>query len=187
MFDRVQASRGRSVRVEAKRYGARCSTLVDRAGPSACQFVAPTLLTTLQLFDGDQCSSRLTFHLPFWFALAVFVLAFADVQKFSAALVLVVLRSLFLRWHVLLTVRRFQERKRETGTQRSEYPQRVQTQLRGVPEHVQVGLVHFPNEQYVSGERSACFFLAHFFTWRAPAQQTCINELPGPLSRSTVL
>ena len=34
-------------------------------------------------------SSR--FQMPFWFALAVFVLAFADVQKFSAALVLVVL------------------------------------------------------------------------------------------------
>ena len=33
------------------------------------------------------------------------------------------------------------------------------------------GLCIFPNEQYVSGERSACFFLAHFFTWRAPASK----------------
>ena len=39
--------------------------------------------TDAETFDSDQCSSR--FHLPFWFALAVFILAFADVQKFSAA------------------------------------------------------------------------------------------------------
>ena len=74
--------------------------------------------TDAATFDGDQCSSRLTFHLPFWFALAVFVLAFADVQKFSAALVLVVLRSLFLRWHVLLhwaplSIEKERERERD--------------------------------------------------------------------------
>ena len=73
---------------------------------------------TLQLFRRPVF---VTVPLAIWFALAVFVLAFADVQKFSAALVLVVLCSLFLRWHVLLhcvPLSREKERERERERER---------------------------------------------------------------------
>ena len=55
LFDRVQASRGRSVRVEAKRYGAQCST-IDRRTFGCMRSCVSVRCTDAATFDGDQCS-----------------------------------------------------------------------------------------------------------------------------------
>ena len=81
-----------AVRVEAER-----SLISAIAGPDRQLSVRCSDAAT---FDGDQCSFRLS--LASLFALAVSILAFADVQIFSAALVLLFLRSLFLQRHRML-------------------------------------------------------------------------------------
>ena len=68
-----------AVPVEAER-----SSISAIAGPDRQLSVRCSDAAT---FDGDQCSFRLHMSLAFLFALAVSILAFADVQIFSAALV----------------------------------------------------------------------------------------------------
>ena len=87
-FDRVQAARGRPRR----------SSISAIAGPD--RYRQLSVRSDAATFDGDQCSFRLS--LAFLFAFAVSILAFADVQIFSAALVLLFLRSLFLQRHRML-------------------------------------------------------------------------------------
>ena len=63
------------------------------------------------ILDGDRCSFNLSINVTC--ILVVSILAFADVQTFSAAFMSVFLRSLFLRWHRMLHCALLRERERE--------------------------------------------------------------------------
>ena len=177
------------VPVEAERSSISAIAGPDRQLSARCSDAAT--------FDGDQCWFRLS--LAFLFALAVSVLAFADVQIFSAALVFFWCSCFFVHYSSSGT-ECFTVLRCETDCVHCErkYPN-AQAELRaGRRAFCRSGLCIFPKERYVSGERSACFsFLSRLFFgvrgtygYRAgsercsqPAaydqhwQQTCMNEL----------
>ena len=178
-----------AVRVKAER-----SSFSAIAGPDRQLSVRCSDAAT---FDGDQCLFRLS--LAFLFAFAVSILAFADVQIFSAALLFLWCCCFFVHYSSsgteCFTVLRWE---RDGVPCEGNYPN-AHTELRaGRRAFCRSGLCIFPNERCVSGERSACFsFLSRlFFGVRCtygyhegsercsqPAaydqhwQQTCMNEL----------
>ena len=153
-----------AVRVEAER-----SSISAIAGPDRQLSVRCSDAAT---FDGDQCSFRLA--LAFLFAFAVSILAFADVQIFSAALVLLFLVHYSSSGTECFTVQSVLRCERDGVPCEENYPN-AQAELKaGRRAFCRSGLCIFPNERYVSGERSACFsFLSRlYFVYVAPTGTT---------------
>ena len=149
-FDRVQASCGCPRRS--------CSSISAIAGPD-CQL--SVRCSDAATFDGDRCSFRLS--LAFMFALAV--LPSLMFKIFSAAFLVLWCWCFFVHYSSSGT-ECFTVLRCETDGMHCEGNYlNVEAELRaGRRAFCRSGTCFFPNERYVSGERSACFsFLSRLF------------------------